>query len=464
MTTLIPKYYQGAAGSVNRPINLKFAETVSVLDFGADSTGAIDSTDAMQAAHNTGKLVYYPAGSYKFTSITLADGGIIGDGPSLTILFQNSATLNGIVYTPGASVGLGPLFRNFQIQSGIEKTNGALLVVNAFNSSSQIFGTTIDNVWLYQLYYDGLVMTNQTYYSVTNCHFVNYSNIGFTQVNSLTDSGDSSISGCLFNTARSTGSLTGYSQNSGGGIRITNNKFLGGRYNINVFLTQNTASADLFILGNSLELATAAAIRFARNTGATGSLGPILIEGNNLGSLYSIIVETQNAFSIMTIANNSFYQIPTSSNGIYLAGVAGVNISGNTFDAPAGTTGLRSIYLDSVCTKAQIKNNLYIRQSLPIASDTTNVIINESNQYGSATATTSATYGSFYAATLNIVFPVAFYAAPTVTATLNNVSALGGVSVVVGSVTTLGFNATVIGITTGQALPFNWSASGIVSY
>ena len=52
MTTLIPKYDRGATGAVNRPINLKLAETISVLDFGADSTGVSDSTAAIQNAIN----------------------------------------------------------------------------------------------------------------------------------------------------------------------------------------------------------------------------------------------------------------------------------------------------------------------------------------------------------------------------------------------------------------------------
>ena len=50
MTTLIPKYDQGATGAVNRPINLKLAEQVSVLDFGADPTGVADSTTAFTNA------------------------------------------------------------------------------------------------------------------------------------------------------------------------------------------------------------------------------------------------------------------------------------------------------------------------------------------------------------------------------------------------------------------------------
>jgi hypothetical protein len=54
MTTLIPKYDQGGTGAINRPINQKLAEVVSVADFGAKcdwngTTGTDDST-AVQAA------------------------------------------------------------------------------------------------------------------------------------------------------------------------------------------------------------------------------------------------------------------------------------------------------------------------------------------------------------------------------------------------------------------------------
>ena len=81
MTTLIPKYYQGATGSVNRAINLKFAEMLSVKDFGATGNGSTDDTSAIQAAVTAavaaGKAVFFPAGTYMVninTSITLEGG------------------------------------------------------------------------------------------------------------------------------------------------------------------------------------------------------------------------------------------------------------------------------------------------------------------------------------------------------------------------------------------------------
>jgi hypothetical protein len=71
MTTLIPKFEQ-TGSTVNRPINLKLEEIVSVKDFGAVGNGSTDDTAAIQAAINslsaTGGTVYLPTGTYKVSS------------------------------------------------------------------------------------------------------------------------------------------------------------------------------------------------------------------------------------------------------------------------------------------------------------------------------------------------------------------------------------------------------------
>lgn len=70
MTTLVPKYDQGATGAVNRPFNLKLAESISVFDFGATGNGTTDDTVAIQNAVNAcyGASLYFPPGNYKITS------------------------------------------------------------------------------------------------------------------------------------------------------------------------------------------------------------------------------------------------------------------------------------------------------------------------------------------------------------------------------------------------------------
>jgi hypothetical protein len=80
-------------------------ETVSVLDFGADPTGAADSTAAIQAAIDYGNSVFsnlsgfssggadvfIPAGRYKVSGLTLKNGvNIRGDGRYNTLLYMTT--------------------------------------------------------------------------------------------------------------------------------------------------------------------------------------------------------------------------------------------------------------------------------------------------------------------------------------------------------------------------------------
>ena len=87
MTTLIPKFQQTNTGAVNRAINLKLAETVSVLDFGADATGATDSTTAFNNAIATGRKVIVPSGTYLVADVTVNSNlDIEGEGTNTTSL------------------------------------------------------------------------------------------------------------------------------------------------------------------------------------------------------------------------------------------------------------------------------------------------------------------------------------------------------------------------------------------
>ncbi len=95
MTTLIPKFDLKNGGSipsgaVNRPINQKLNEIVSVKDFGAVGDGVTDDTAAFQAAidsfpksglTNGGGTVLIPAGNYLITGT-----GIFIDTPQITLL------------------------------------------------------------------------------------------------------------------------------------------------------------------------------------------------------------------------------------------------------------------------------------------------------------------------------------------------------------------------------------------
>ena len=141
MTTLIPQYDlknggSTPAGAVNRAINLKLAETISVKDFGAVGNGVIDDTNAIiaaQAACIAGQALYFPTPLqfYLVTStITVPEYACwIGDskvtgikytGTGAAILVSNSffemhslaITGNGGAYGAGATNTTGLLIQN----------------------------------------------------------------------------------------------------------------------------------------------------------------------------------------------------------------------------------------------------------------------------------------------------------------------------------------------------------------
>lgn len=98
-------YNEGCVGSVNRTVQAKLEETLSVLDFGADSTGVANSTASFQAAVNCSPEVNIPPGTYLLNSNPTPTG-------AATWVFQNGADLSGagnlvgnvisrsVVYTP----------------------------------------------------------------------------------------------------------------------------------------------------------------------------------------------------------------------------------------------------------------------------------------------------------------------------------------------------------------------------
>lgn len=136
MTTLITKFDLKNGGStptgaVNRPINLKLAETVSVLDFGATGDGTTDDTTAIQNALNSGaKSVYIPAGTYKTTATIVRPNLVLlhGDGSfaSTIVAYHNNSIVKTGSGTPGLNL-VGDAYNSIQ-DLGIK--NGA-----TFNSA-----------------------------------------------------------------------------------------------------------------------------------------------------------------------------------------------------------------------------------------------------------------------------------------------------------------------------------------
>lgn len=103
-------YTQGSTGSVQRTVESKLQEFVSVKDFGAVGDGVTDDTAAIQAAFNTGsKHIKFPDGTYYcpswtvFTSTTdrmllSGKGTIQGDDTAAFIKPSTSIELDGLTF------------------------------------------------------------------------------------------------------------------------------------------------------------------------------------------------------------------------------------------------------------------------------------------------------------------------------------------------------------------------------
>ncbi len=119
-------YKLPAMDSVFTNVEAKLAETVSVKDFGAVGDGITDDTAAIQAALNTGRVAYLPAGTYLVSSaltITLNNTGICGDGYG-SVIKTTSATADIFLIGDGTTEISGLLFENFSLWSNVTKTGG----------------------------------------------------------------------------------------------------------------------------------------------------------------------------------------------------------------------------------------------------------------------------------------------------------------------------------------------------
>ena len=149
------KFLPAGAGAVSTTVQAKLRERVSVLDFGADPTGAANSLTEVQAAYNfvanqDGGEVYWPKGSYTI------NGTIYFGANTRTDLGKSTITGNGSVLFATGYLSGGALAANFGTANNCDKSsieNGTIYNTNgiAFKLTNFRFYCYLSNIVCYDV-------------------------------------------------------------------------------------------------------------------------------------------------------------------------------------------------------------------------------------------------------------------------------------------------------------------------
>jgi hypothetical protein len=306
--------------------------------FGCVGDGTTDDTANFQAALNAamsaGCRLFIDPGTYLISEPLLVSSALtmLGAGRHQSIIMLANGTMDGIIITALDPVQL----ENFRVRGVPGATNGALIQVapSGGNAAYEAFrDLSLENGFA------ALSMVNALLWTVDRCSIDSPSAAGvFVQNVSQPDTGDSSITNCVFRLG-STGSCIW--QTSSGGLRIQNNKLLGGQHGYVLSLDAGAQTSNLIIVGNSFEQQVVDSIT------AINSSGPnfynIVITGNQFAVTpfpINFNDPTPGYLNILSISGNVFRGNGASGAvAITLGGANQFTVNGNAI-AGAGSTGI----------------------------------------------------------------------------------------------------------------------------
>lgn len=137
---------------------------VNVLDYGADPTGTVDSTAAIQAAidDSAGKVLFFPKGSYAITQLTVTANGTT---------LMGEAMLNGTTFIPLNTTGNDVVFsgcqhsqiQNVNFRPTVKKTSGYCVYFTSNAYKCKAVNVRVDYA------YNGFAIYNGTENEIIDC-------------------------------------------------------------------------------------------------------------------------------------------------------------------------------------------------------------------------------------------------------------------------------------------------------
>ena len=364
--TIVPGVSVGGTGSTAW---LRVVDgMLSVKMFGAKGNVSTDDSTAMQAAHNTGQIIFYPPGTYTFGSqITFERGGIIGASPNETILRPTgTATSNAIFCSTSQPSLVGLTFQNFQMQPGVSKTGGYMIIVTRSGS-----GTYAQCEFFNVTFFQNIAYAIRTYaadfWTIDSCTFGNCREAGIVIDSPNPDSQGGTIVNCIFFNGGTGGTMAHILHLQAGGMMVKNNRFLGGNYCYKIEYTGGApgtianSQADTLLTGNYFGIPVVACVHISKTTGTT-SMSGIEITANKFEGQYPPAVtdliyvapSSGNYINGMYIHSNVFWASASGGSCIALNNINGIKIVGNSFLGTSANTG---IYIDSNCNNVHVSGN-----------------------------------------------------------------------------------------------------------
>jgi hypothetical protein len=383
-------YLPSGTGAVSRTVQGKLRETVSVADFGAVGDGVADDTAPIQAAITAvgaagGGTVFFPAGTYKFSTITVSSNYVYlqGSGKYGSRLLSTASASNAITFS-AALCGIKSL--------GIYTTTtntGALL------ATSGAFRFTIDDVFLNGAvgttnYPAGLVLLSGSSVKILNTDMIGATSYGL----QMSAGNDYYVDNVVVQMNGVVGNAL-YAQNvTGGAILCNNSSFLTGakcQITNSNFLTFNntyfdsaqggvTVSGSNHVYFNNCEFANRV------STGSGDGIGLLCGTSTNFHLNSCMLINCGNA-GMQVLGTCSDWSVVgchiDGNNTTNTAGVSGIVIGGTStnFQVIGNRIGNITAAFSGkqkygIAVNAGAANNYIIRDNIVLNNDTAGLIDN----------------------------------------------------------------------------------------
>jgi hypothetical protein len=368
-------FIQTGTGAVQRTVESKLGDTVSVKDFGAVGDGVADDTTAIQAATTAaaaaGKTVLFPAGTYRLLSYVVLPSNTDWRGEVGSKIYLDPAMTLGAVIGGSARAIYAQSIQNlrfdglefYSLKTGLTQAISICLnAVTNFTINNCVFRDFGNATY----YAQGLIVFNSSGFKITGSKFKNCSGDGaafsnncadfFVENNEFSSNLDwglaitigctkGVVNGNLF--LNNTSTATGVDRCTK--VTFCGNTIIGNEHGIRVaeFAVTAEKNKDITIVGNTITVSGVAGI----SVEDTDTVGVVTVSGNVISGSSNQGIRVNNVTQISITGNTIYscaaeailFHATTAGRTTASAIVSGNHTSTSTYGlrqlAGAGTTG-----------------------------------------------------------------------------------------------------------------------------